>query len=592
MCLAYESNFIGLIKASDILERKIEAKQDLEEIKSLYIDDGYHSILPAMRELDQQKAYSVGMDMDIAIHRPLLITCCKHDSTLRLWNYITRKCEMVKCLTLQHSGGPPEPVKPLSIAFHPSGYMIAGGFDSQTIIWHLLIDDLKQFYVFSHYRHCTKVKFSNGGHSLAIAQMLQTQKFVFVHQTYTLEKLHTIKVPLISTVCDIVFSQDDIYIAVCCTEGTLIVYDTIYHAESMTHSRYKTIYTSCKIIARDEVIAFGADEDRKGIIRKIVRDEIVESVDINMEKITHGIFLNNICFVTGTENGLVVLHDYPFLNKEYSKMSMHTGPISKFKISPNGKYAFTCGEDGVIFMYGIIQKKDAKNAEENNSELAIALSGNESLASVVLIDKAKVEKDKMTINQLREKVKDLETEMIAKERSLNQMWKDNSLELEAEKKREIAELEYRISNLKDEIIKKEEKAEEMLKKAEANNNSAIEDMQAVFKAKIDRERKNYLNLEQKMKEIVENLSNELKKKEIEKEKELIEEHKKYEKDLENLNRKIREVKDNQIRAEKKYDCNVKLQEDEHDKEMDKREIDLNNEINRLNEIMRKRRRNK
>lgn len=589
LAIAYQSNFVCLLRVSEVLTKTMGPQQAKgEESEVEYIDEGYHSGRVVDKEIDALKPYTTSMDMDIATQRPLLITCCKDDSTLRLWNYSTLECEMVKCLTLQHTSGPPEPVRPLAIAFHPSGYMIAGGFDSQAIIWHLLLDELRQFYVFTHYRHCTKLRFSNGGHLLAIAQMVPAQKFVYIHHTYTLEKLHTIKIPSAAMVCDIVFSPDDVLVAVCCTEGCVIVYDTVNRIETMNHVRYKNVYTSCHINGKDDIVAFGADDSRKGIIRRIVRDEITEKVVMDEDKIMHGVFFNSEYFFAGTEAGLVKLFDYPFGNKEYATLNMHNGPVTKLRVSPNGKFAFSCGEDGVVFVYSVGSKNEKGQFEERRVEESAAnVTINEALAGVVLVNKKDVQKERKQVRHLTDKVKDMEHEMVTKEKSVTEMWHENAKELEAEKRRALAELESRISTLKEELSKKEQQYAEAMKKLDANHMASVGDLETIFKAKLDRERKNYLNLEQNMKEMVQELREEVERKEREKEKELMEEHARYEHDLERLNKKIREVRDTQSNAEKRYEDKLTLQEDEHDREMDKRELDLNKEINGLNETIKK-----
>jgi len=580
LAIAYRTNFICLVKLSDILERKFKDKPlETQDVEVFYIDDGYH-VGKSSDEIES-KFHSLTMDMDIATHRPLLATCSKTDSTLRIWNYLTRKCEMVKCLTLQRTSRPPEPVKPLSLAFHPSGYLLAGGFDSQTIVWHLLLDQLREFYVFQHYKHCARVKFSNGGQYLAIAQMVQTQKCVFVHHTYTLEKLYTIDVPSSAMVCDIVFSDDDSLISLCCTDGLLIVYDTKLQKETMRHSKRKCIYTTCSITGPDEVIAFGMDENRRGVIRHIKKDDIRESYDAADNKIMHGQFLTADCIVAGTENGLLRYFEYPGA-KVYGELNMHAGPISKLLLSPNGKYAFTVGEDGVVFVYQVTTKGDKGTEDE--------IKGDEisSMAGVVLVEKDKIRAEQKSLEDLNARVRELENDMNTREKQFQAQWAEHSKELDNEKKKALAELEARLSSLREELSKKEQQHTEAMKKLEASHVAAVADLEFVYKAKIDREKKNYMTLEQEMKETVNSLKEELDRREKEKDKELLEEHQKYEKVLEKLNRKIQEVKDSQSKADKRFEDKLALQEDEYGKEMELREMELNKEINALNTTIKER----
>eukprot|EP01022_Parablepharisma_sp_SALTPOND_P004468 TRINITY_DN120354_c1_g1_i1.p1 TRINITY_DN120354_c1_g1~~TRINITY_DN120354_c1_g1_i1.p1 ORF type:complete len:878 (+),score=144.26 TRINITY_DN120354_c1_g1_i1:1438-4071(+) len=519
------------------------------------------------------------MDMDIAAHRPLLATCSKADSTLRIWNYVSHKCEMVKCLTSQHTSRPPEPVKPLSLAFHPSGYLLAGGFDSQTIIWHLLLDELRDFYIFPHYKHCTRLRFSNGGQYLAIAQMVQTQKCVYVHHTYTLKKICTIKVPSTAMVCDIVFNDDDSLISLCCSDGSLIVYNILDQSES-THSKQKCVYTTCRIRKQDDVIVFGADEGKRGVVRRIHKEDITESYDISETKIMYAQFLTSDCIIAGTDNGLIKYYEYPS-TKPYGELNVHAGPISKILVSPNGQYVFSCGEDGVIFMYSVSLKMEKGHAEEVKGDEIISSTMLDGLSNVVLVEKEKIRAEQKNLEELNLKVNELQNDIKARVKQSKVQWAENVKELEAEKKKALAELEARLSSLKEELSKKEQQHTEAMKKLEASHVNAIADLEAIFKARIDRQKKSYMNLEQSKKEEVRFLNDKLERLKEEKDKELLEEQLRYEKDLERLNRKIKEVKDAQSKAERRFEDKLTLQEEEHGEEMNRREEDLNKEISAL-----------
>ena len=577
LAIGYQTNFIGLLRIDDIFEKKNNDRGNSNEVEIEYIDYGYH--LGKTMEETESRFHTLTMDMDLAVQRPLLATCSKTDSTLRIWNYMTFQCEMVKCLTLQHTSRPAEPVKPLSIAFHPSGYILAGGFSSQAIIWHLLLDDLRQFYVFTHYKHCTKLKFSHGGQYLAIAQMLQTQKCVYVHNAYTLKKICTIKIPSSAIICDIVFNDDDTLIALCCTDGFLILYNMLDQSES-SHSKRKCVYTTCCIKKPDYIIGFGANENKLGVIRWICKEDMIKTYDTCDPKIMYAQFFNEDYLVAGTENGLIKYYQYPG-DKPYGEINTHAGPVSKILIASNNRYAFSCGEDGVIFVYNIYSRGEKGQLEDVRSEEISTISLAESLAGVVLVEKEKMRAEQKNLEELSIKVRELENDMKARAKQSEVQWTEHVKELEIDKKKALAELEARVNSLKDELSKKEQQHTETMKKLETNHIASVADLEAIFKAKVDRERKNYMNLEQNMKETVSVLKDELEKKEKEKDKELLDEHFRYKKDLERLNRKIKEVKESQSKAEQRFEDKLTLQEEEHGQEMDLRETELNKEINNL-----------
>ena len=56
--------------------------------------------------------------LDVCIQRPLIATCSKLDSTIRIWNYMDFRCELVRKFTNEE-----EYAQVLqAIAFHPNGY--------------------------------------------------------------------------------------------------------------------------------------------------------------------------------------------------------------------------------------------------------------------------------------------------------------------------------------------------------------------------------------------------------------------------------------------------------------------------------------
>lgn len=74
------------------------------------------------------------------------MTCSQDDSTIRLWNYYTFKCDLTREYFAHKEMMIVEAAKPLlTVAIHPSGYYIAAGFKDKIRIYHVLHDDLRIF---------------------------------------------------------------------------------------------------------------------------------------------------------------------------------------------------------------------------------------------------------------------------------------------------------------------------------------------------------------------------------------------------------------------------------------------------------------
>ena len=149
ICISQENNNIGIVEI-----KSIGLNEDLnKEIKFDLVCKGFHS--------------GQISSIDIAIQRPLILTCSKEDSTIRLWNYKTFTCEMAREYFVKEDMSVKEAARPLiSIAIHPSGYYMAASFIDKIRIYHILHDEFKDYQSID-IRYCKILKFSNGGHVFA-----------------------------------------------------------------------------------------------------------------------------------------------------------------------------------------------------------------------------------------------------------------------------------------------------------------------------------------------------------------------------------------------------------------------------------------
>jgi len=106
LSIALENNNIGLVNIKSIGLNNESAPQ---EVQFDLICQGFHS-----------GAIST---IDVAVQRPLLVTCSQEDQTIRLWNYISGECEFAREYVVKESGLTRADAKPLvTCAIHPSGY--------------------------------------------------------------------------------------------------------------------------------------------------------------------------------------------------------------------------------------------------------------------------------------------------------------------------------------------------------------------------------------------------------------------------------------------------------------------------------------
>ena len=171
LAISMENNNIGIVEI-----KSIGLNEDLnKEIRFDLVCKGFHA--------------GQISSIDVAVHRPLILTCSKEDSTIRLWNYKTFTCEMAREYYVMEETTPKEAARPLlSVAIHPSGYYMAASFIDKIRLHHILHDEFKHYQNID-IRYCKQMKFSRGGHLFACVEKNQ----IHIYNSYTVERIHTIK---------------------------------------------------------------------------------------------------------------------------------------------------------------------------------------------------------------------------------------------------------------------------------------------------------------------------------------------------------------------------------------------------------------
>lgn len=250
--------------------------------------------------------------MDIAVQRPILVTCSQDDSTIRLWNYYTYKCELTREYFAHKEMMVVEAAKPLlTVAIHPSGYYVAAGFKDKIRIYHVLHDDLRIFRNIEG-KHCSKIKFSNGGQWLACI----VQKFLYIYRAYTLECVFIEKLSS-AQITDLRFSKNDTCCCLVTADGFVqrwIYADNEFQKLNDGAISNKSLdFRSCQFINdKDDmrkVVLAGGDSVKSNIKVLSHKDEILQNFYGDEVKITAGDLLttpNKISnFIVGTDRGNV-----------------------------------------------------------------------------------------------------------------------------------------------------------------------------------------------------------------------------------------------------------------------------------------------
>lgn len=428
--------------------------------------------------------------LDVAAHRPLVATCSQADSTVRIWNYLTHKCELAKKMYVVEGGetdtiGEMNARQLLSLAFHPNGYLLALGFTDKVRVFHVLYDELRLFKDVL-VKTATCMKFSNGGHMLALA----SQKTVHIYSAVTFEPLQVLKHHS-SQVLDIAWNLSDSRFVSIGQDGKLSEYETLGFSKAREAQRRSGSLTAVAYTANNVIAACGNDTGRP-FLQEIQASDSLRDLEIP-EDVNQLFYLQSRpgnTLIAGCQSGkLQAFRD--FLSPIYH-FSPHRGAITKLNASLDGKYLFSAGEDGVIFEYVVGFSHKTRTGERNERASLV----DEQLADVILLRRSQLdefrnsqEQAKMEMEAIRQKQDFVNQQLEAKLHSELQL-------KEAKLTQELRAAETRIDQLKKQKSTQEHEYVVNRINVESAHVARVSEVERLYEAKLHLEEEQIRQLEQ------------------------------------------------------------------------------------------------
>ncbi|XP_024523319.1 cilia- and flagella-associated protein 57 [Selaginella moellendorffii] len=319
--------------------------------------------------------------LDVCIRKPIIVTCSM-DRSVRVWNYQDRQCEVVKFFQEEA----------FSVALHPTGFYALVGFTDKLRFMNLLIDDIricKEIGI----KGCQECVFSNGGQYFAAVHVNVIQIF----STYTCENVGNLRGHS-GKVRSIWWSADDTTIVSAGADGALYEWRMKDFKRNRENVMKGCIYTSVtSVTGSRSFFAVGSDRKLKELDENQVFPSAIMLTQIELPD-------NSRLLFAATEIGTMRTYRFP-LTGEYQEVQASTAPITRVRVSHDANLLACVGEDGILSLF------DVKDREKAIVSVGLRRE-KEALgfADEVLITKSDLDDMRQHIQELEERVKELESE--------------------------------------------------------------------------------------------------------------------------------------------------------------------------------------
>ncbi|CAD6207355.1 GSCOCG00010189001-RA-CDS [Cotesia congregata] len=379
--------------------------------------------------------------------KSVFMTCGASDRSVRLWDYESESLLMMK----QYS----EDI--FSVSLHPVGLFCLISFTDKLRFMKILIDDLipaKEFAI----RDCRTMSFSQGGHLFAAVNgnVIQVYTTVTFAQRLVL-KGHT------GVIQEVVWFQSDLKLVTCGYEGAIYVWDI------STGSRIsETIIKNVKLhgVAVGLGAIFCIATDRK--IREI-RDSVVR--EFNMAEDMMSLLVgkqNPLAFITCPGGAILFFNLQDQGKGEIRSYNVHCSEVSDLSLANQEHVVISAAIDGSLCFWRVIGPE----------KVAVTYT------TEVLIGKVDLEDKVLKIEELKRRLKELETENSYKLRQIEVKNCEKLKEINGGYYEAVQELLERIERMKEdrqselnrinvEILRKKKENEEVIKEMESDYNNKL-----------------------------------------------------------------------------------------------------------------------
>lgn len=283
------------------------------------------------------------VSIDMAVQRPLVVSACRTECAVRIWNYVSRRCE----LRWEFPGE-----EPISVAMHPMGYVLAVGFHDKFRMMQVFVEELKLYREVS-LRGVRLLRFSNGGHLLAVAQ----GKLVLVFSIKDLAKVATLRGHS-QQVVSVSFDPDDRSLTTCVEDGSIVEWSTLTWAKVQEYAADRSLGGEVRSVAAgaEGHTCVSLVEGARYLLRSfrqcspVASDELQLPYGMQLRALQHHRGELGITVLGAASTGGLWWCSGLTSRSECKEFGLHAGACMDLCLSADARMAVTAGEDGTIFV--------------------------------------------------------------------------------------------------------------------------------------------------------------------------------------------------------------------------------------------------
>lgn len=250
---------------------------------------------------------------------------------------------------------------------------------------------------------------------------------------------------------------------------------------------------------------------------------------------------------------------------------VHQGAITKLRASPDGRFVFSAGEDGAIFVFKVDESLDYAHIEHvtvdgKEKELSARVV-DDTLAEIVLIERGQLDKFKDALEQERQELEKMNHTITTSSKQRESQYQAKLQEIKDSIMENIRAQQIRIEELSAQKVRQERDYEKKLGQLEGDHNKEVDSLENLYERKLGIEDERFRQLEHDKVEMKQHYEDQIKNIKLHNEKAVESLEKAFRDALCKATEEYESTKKTAEELKEVYERRLSQQEDEHEIEV-------------------------